>query len=189
MVYSSDFGGASTPPSLGTGECHADAQRRLAVFGGPPGSVICRPVGECFRASEATPTTKEAMGEGNFDFQGAGAGVDSARDCGCDLPRGFTVWRIRGIFGSERRPAYSDSATDDSKPFNPKRITYEVWGPPGSHSGHQLFRCQRRSAARGRHKLPWTLKPDDEGGVGRGKHCGARNQQHAGLPHHCRRCG
>ena len=34
---------------------------------------------------------------------------------------GFTVFRIHGIFGSEKRPSYSDSATDDSKPFNPKR--------------------------------------------------------------------
>ena len=89
MVYSSEFGGSSTPPSLGRGECHADALRRLAVFRGPPGSVICRPVGECFHASEATPTGNAAMGEGEFDFQGAGAGVDSARDCGCDRPRGF----------------------------------------------------------------------------------------------------
>ncbi|MBV8860912.1 MAG: hypothetical protein JO259_03485, partial [Mycobacterium sp.] len=25
---------------------------------------------------------------------------------------GFTVWRIHGIFGSDKRPSYSDSQTD-----------------------------------------------------------------------------
>ena len=44
---------------------------------------------------------------------------------------GFTVWRIHGIFGSEKRPSYSDSASDKSKPFNPKQLTYEVFGPSG----------------------------------------------------------
>jgi len=45
---------------------------------------------------------------------------------------GFTVWRIHGIFGSYKRPSYSDSQTDNSKPFNPKRLTYEVFGSPGT---------------------------------------------------------
>ncbi|MFZ1164256.1 MmpS family transport accessory protein, partial [Mycobacterium sp.] len=52
---------------------------------------------------------------------------------------GFTVFRIHGIFGSEKRPSYSDSATDDSKPFNPKRITYEVYGPPGTTADISYF--------------------------------------------------
>lgn len=45
---------------------------------------------------------------------------------------GFAVARLRGIFGSEKRPSYSDSETVDTKPFNPKQISYEIFGPPGT---------------------------------------------------------
>ena len=75
MVYSSEFGGASMPSSLGRGDYHADAFADRSV--------------NVFHASEATPAANAVMGEGEFDFQGAGAGVDSARDCDCDRPRGF----------------------------------------------------------------------------------------------------
>jgi Mycobacterium membrane protein len=71
---------------------------------------------------------------------------------------GFTVWRIHGIFGSERRPAYSDSATDDSKPFNPKRITYEVYGPPGSTADISYFDTNADPQHVDGAQLPWTLK-------------------------------
>jgi len=70
---------------------------------------------------------------------------------------GFTVWRIHGIFGSERRPAYSDSATDDSKPFNPKRITYEVYGPPGSTADISYFDTNADPQHVDGAKLPWTM--------------------------------
>ena len=70
---------------------------------------------------------------------------------------GFTVWRIHGIFGSERRPAYSDSATDDSKPFNPKRITYEVWGPPGATADISYFDTNADPQHVDGATLPWTL--------------------------------
>jgi hypothetical protein len=70
---------------------------------------------------------------------------------------GFTVWRIHGIFGSERRPAYSDSASDDSKPFNPKRITYEVWGPPGATADISYFDTNADPQHVDGATLPWTL--------------------------------
>ena len=34
---------------------------------------------------------------------------------------GLTVSRLHGVFGSEKRPLYADTGTDDTKPFNPKR--------------------------------------------------------------------
>jgi nitrate reductase NapE component len=71
---------------------------------------------------------------------------------------GFTVWRIHGIFGSERRPAYSDSATDDSKPFNPKRLTYEIYGPPGTTADISYFDVNADPQRVDGAKLPWTLK-------------------------------
>ena len=71
---------------------------------------------------------------------------------------GFTVWRIHGIFGSEKRPAYSDSATDDSKPFNPKRLTYEVFGPPGTVADISYFDVNADPRSVDGAKLPWALK-------------------------------
>jgi hypothetical protein len=45
---------------------------------------------------------------------------------------GFCVFRLRGIFGvHDNRPITSGTA-DDIKPFNPKHVVYEVYGPPGT---------------------------------------------------------
>jgi hypothetical protein len=71
---------------------------------------------------------------------------------------GFTVWRIHGIFGSEKRPAYSDSASDDTKPFNPKRLTYEVFGAPGTVADISYFDVNADPQRVDGAQLPWTLK-------------------------------
>ena len=70
---------------------------------------------------------------------------------------GFTVWRIHGIFGSEKRPSYSDSKTDDSKPFNPKRLTYEVFGPPGTVADISYFDVDADPRRVDGAPLPWTM--------------------------------
>jgi len=70
---------------------------------------------------------------------------------------GFTVWRIHGIFGSDKRPSYSDSATDDSKPFNPKRLTYEVFGPPGTVADISYFDVDADPKRVDGAQLPWSL--------------------------------
>jgi nitrate reductase NapE component len=70
---------------------------------------------------------------------------------------GFTVWRIHGIFGSDKRPSYSDSATDKSKPFNPKRLTYEVFGPPGTVADISYFDVDGDPKRVDGAHLPWTL--------------------------------
>jgi nitrate reductase NapE component len=68
---------------------------------------------------------------------------------------GFTVWRIHGIFGSEKRPSYSDSKADDSKPFNPKRLTYEVFGPPGTVADISYFDVDGDPRRVDGAQLPW----------------------------------
>jgi nitrate reductase NapE component len=45
---------------------------------------------------------------------------------------GFTVSRLHGVFGSEKRASYADTRIGEGKPFNPKHLTYEVFGPPGT---------------------------------------------------------
>jgi hypothetical protein len=70
---------------------------------------------------------------------------------------GMTVARLHGIFGSEKRPAYADTKINDNKPFDPKRITYEIFGSPGSTADIGYFDANSEpQRVEGVH-LPWTL--------------------------------
>ncbi|WP_343599280.1 MmpS family protein [Mycobacterium sp.] len=71
---------------------------------------------------------------------------------------GFTVARLHGIFGSEKRPSYADTRTDDSKPFNPKHLRYEIFGPPGTLAEISYFDANGDpQRVKGAH-LPWSLE-------------------------------
>jgi hypothetical protein len=69
----------------------------------------------------------------------------------------LTVSRLHGIFGSEKRSAYADTQIVDTAPFDPKRMTYEIFGPPGTVADISYFDInadvQRIEGAR----LPWSL--------------------------------
>ncbi|HYB37625.1 MAG TPA: MmpS family protein [Mycobacterium sp.] len=71
---------------------------------------------------------------------------------------GLTVSRLHGVFGSDERPSYADTKINDTKPFNPKHLTYEVFGPPGTVANISYFDVnadpQRVDGAR----LPWSLE-------------------------------
>ena len=71
---------------------------------------------------------------------------------------GLTVSRLHGIFGAEKRPSYADTKINDTKPFNPKNLTYEVFGPPGTVADISYFDVngdpQRLDGAH----LPWSLR-------------------------------
>jgi Mycobacterium membrane protein len=43
----------------------------------------------------------------------------------------YTVVRIRDTFGAPPAATGADGNADDTKPFNPKHITYELTGSPG----------------------------------------------------------
>lgn len=45
---------------------------------------------------------------------------------------GFAVMRIRGIFGSQKLETYAGSMSDDENNSDPKKVTYEIFGPPGT---------------------------------------------------------
>ncbi|OLP02716.1 hypothetical protein BVU76_08175 [Mycolicibacterium porcinum] len=73
---------------------------------------------------------------------------------------GFAVSRLHGIFGSERRPTYADTKVADSKPFNPKVLVYEVFGPPGAVANISYFdETTEPRYIEGVH-LPWVLQFD-----------------------------
>ena len=51
---------------------------------------------------------------------------------------GFTVYRLRGVFGSHDTTTVASGISDDTKPFNPKHVTYEIFGEEGAVADHQL---------------------------------------------------
>jgi hypothetical protein len=45
---------------------------------------------------------------------------------------GFCVYRLHGIFGSNYNTSAGGAIVNDSAPFNPKHVVYEVFGDPGA---------------------------------------------------------
>lgn len=70
---------------------------------------------------------------------------------------GFTVHRIRGFFGSENRPSYSDTNLENSKPFNPKHLTYEIFRTPGTVADISYFDVNSEPQRVDGAVLPWSL--------------------------------
>lgn len=70
----------------------------------------------------------------------------------------FTVSRIHGFFGSERRPSYADGQIDETKPFNPKQLVYEVFGPAGTVADISYFDVNSDPQRVNGAQLPWRLE-------------------------------
>jgi hypothetical protein len=45
---------------------------------------------------------------------------------------GFCVYRLHGIFGSNDNTSAASGMANDTTPFNPKHVVYEVFGAPGA---------------------------------------------------------
>ena len=71
---------------------------------------------------------------------------------------GFTVSRLHGIFGSEKPPSYAGTNNTDTKPFNPKHLTYEVFGPPGTVATISYFDVNADPQNVQGASLPWSLR-------------------------------
>ncbi|WP_236734618.1 MmpS family transport accessory protein, partial [Mycolicibacterium peregrinum] len=48
------------------------------------------------------------------------------------LVGGFTVMRVRTFFGAGNGSGISSAKVDDTKPFDPKVVVYEIYGVPGA---------------------------------------------------------
>jgi hypothetical protein len=70
---------------------------------------------------------------------------------------GLTVSRLHGIFGSEKRPSYADSQGNDTTRFDPKRMTYEIFGPPGTVATISYFDVNAEPQKVKGARLPWSL--------------------------------
>ena len=70
---------------------------------------------------------------------------------------GLTVSRLHGIFGAEKRASYADTRINDTKPFDPKQLTYEVFGPPGTVAEISYFNVDGDPQLVKGASLPWSL--------------------------------
>ncbi|MGA9375664.1 MAG: MmpS family transport accessory protein [Mycobacterium sp.] len=70
----------------------------------------------------------------------------------------FTVMRVRTFFGTG--PGYvstENSASDDSEPFDPKVVKYEVWGVPGALANVNYMDLDARPVRVDEVSLPWEI--------------------------------
>lgn len=70
---------------------------------------------------------------------------------------GLTVWRLHGLFGSEKSLSYSDTRADN-KPYNPQHLRYEVFGPPGTVALISYFDVNGAPQHADGVTLPWSLE-------------------------------
>jgi hypothetical protein len=69
---------------------------------------------------------------------------------------GFTVSRLRTVFGSENRPSYSDTEIEEQEPYDPKELVYEVFGPPGTVADISYFDTDADPLFVEAASLPWS---------------------------------
>ena len=56
-----------------------------------------------------------------------------------------------------KAPSYADSNLESAKPFNPKQISYEVFGPPGTVADISYFDVNADPQRVDGAPLPWSL--------------------------------
>ncbi|MGB9226582.1 MmpS family transport accessory protein [Mycobacterium sp.] len=71
---------------------------------------------------------------------------------------GFVIDRMHGIFGSDNEITREGAGlAKDPKPFNPKLITYEVFGPAGATATINYLDLSANPQSLKQVPLPWTL--------------------------------
>jgi Mycobacterium membrane protein len=69
----------------------------------------------------------------------------------------LTVSRLHGVFGSEQRPLYADAQSNDTTRFDPKQLTFEIFGPPGTLATISYFDADADPQRVTNARLPWSL--------------------------------
>ncbi|CAM4144243.1 hypothetical protein MB901379_00660 [Mycobacterium basiliense] len=69
----------------------------------------------------------------------------------------FSVNRLRGFFGVHDNVPITSGASDDIKPFNPKHVVYEVFGPPGTIANINYLDIEAQPQRVSNVPLPWRL--------------------------------
>lgn len=65
--------------------------------------------------------------------------------------------RLHGVFGAEKAPLYADAQSNDTTRFDSKRLTYEVFGPPGTLATISYFDVDANPQKVIGARLPWSL--------------------------------
>ncbi|WP_420915361.1 MmpS family transport accessory protein [Mycobacterium malmoense] len=69
----------------------------------------------------------------------------------------FCVVRLRSIFGVHDNRPLTSGIADDIKPFNPKHVVYEVYGPAGTVANINYLDINAQPRRVDNVPLPWTL--------------------------------
>ncbi|BBA86577.1 MULTISPECIES: MmpS family protein [Mycobacterium] len=69
----------------------------------------------------------------------------------------FSVNRLRSYFGVHDDRPLTSGVSDDIKPFNPKHVVYEVFGPPGTVANINYLDVEAQPQRVSGVTLPWTL--------------------------------
>nr|WP_162835652.1 MmpS family transport accessory protein [Mycobacterium kyorinense] len=70
----------------------------------------------------------------------------------------FGVYRLHGIFGSNNDTSTPTGVLNDSVPFNPKHVVYEVFGDPGSVATINYQDIHAAPQRVDRAPLPWRYE-------------------------------
>lgn len=70
---------------------------------------------------------------------------------------GWTVLRLHRVFGTDKAPLYADTRVNDTQTFNPKHLTYEVFGPPGTVATISYFDVNADPRRVDEAPLPWSV--------------------------------
>ncbi|WP_100521499.1 MmpS family transport accessory protein [Mycobacteroides abscessus] len=71
---------------------------------------------------------------------------------------GFTVSRLHGVFGNERRHEYATADREEKRPHDPKYLVYEVFGPPGTVATISYFDADAEPQVIRQAALPWSVE-------------------------------
>ena len=65
--------------------------------------------------------------------------------------------RVRAFFGSHQLPTYAGSMSEDSNKSDPKRVRYEIFGPPGAVADINYIDAEGDSSQVVGATLPWSV--------------------------------
>jgi Mycobacterium membrane protein len=70
---------------------------------------------------------------------------------------GFAVARVRDMFGHETFGYVAEGNRQETKPFNPKRLTYEVYGTSGTVADLNYYDENAQPTQINGVRLPWSF--------------------------------
>jgi len=69
----------------------------------------------------------------------------------------FSVYRLHGVFGKTEVTRAGSGLANDTKPFNPKQVTYEIYGPSGAVATINYLDLDAKPQIVRNTTLPWSL--------------------------------